>query len=102
MYLEAQLPQGRLPSHLVLRARHLSQLAQSATVGFLEATGHVLASSLLESFVVGGVVFGSVVVLAGGAGGGAGAGALSSVLTLVSLLLMMVELRFLLGSQSLD
>ena len=30
IYLDAQLPQGRCPSHLVLRARHLSQLAQSA------------------------------------------------------------------------
>ena len=29
MYLDAQLLQGRLPSHLVFRARHRSQLAQS-------------------------------------------------------------------------
>lgn len=28
MYLEAQLPHGRLPSHLVLRARHRSHDAQ--------------------------------------------------------------------------
>ena len=38
IYLEAQLLQGRLPSHLVLRARHLSQLAQSVMVGFLVAS----------------------------------------------------------------
>ena len=28
MYLAAQFPHGRLPSHFVLRARHRSQLAQ--------------------------------------------------------------------------
>ena len=39
MYRVAQFPQGRLPSHLVLRARHLSQLAQRATGGFLLLVG---------------------------------------------------------------
>ena len=31
MYLAAQFPQGRFPSHLVFLCRHLSQLAHSAT-----------------------------------------------------------------------
>ena len=32
MYLLAQLPHGRFPSHLVFRDRHRSQLAHNATV----------------------------------------------------------------------
>ena len=48
IYLEAQLLQGRLPSHLVLRARHLSQLAQSVMVGFLVASFPSLLFTTLQ------------------------------------------------------
>ena len=45
MYLAAQFPHGRLPSHFVLRARHRSQLAQRVIVFFSS-----FSSALSESF----------------------------------------------------
>ena len=46
MYLAAQFPQGRLPSHFVFRARHRSQLAQRVTVGFFSSP--FLSSTFLQ------------------------------------------------------
>lgn len=50
-YFEVQLPQGRLPSHLVLRERQRSQLAHKAT-GSLSAAAPFVASFVVVSILI--------------------------------------------------